>query len=505
MQMNETFLEMRNITKDFPGICALDSVDISVMQGEVRALVGENGAGKSTLIKILSGAYRPDTGGIWLDGIKREFVDPLQALKLGIGAIYQEFNLVPDLNVAENILLGMVPVKWNGIDTLKMHQRAKEVLEKLGVQIDTNLVVGQLSVAQQQIVEIAKALARDLRILIMDEPTAALNNLEIASLFNVIRELTKRGVTVLYISHRLKEVFEIADSVTVLKDGKVIDTKLIDEVNRDELVRMMIGRHLSDYYPPKDTKAEEIVFKVSNLCLGDVLYNVSFDLHKGEILGIAGLEGQGQRDLVQAIVGAIPYTSGEIYRNGQRIRIYSPSSAINEGIGYVPDDRKQDGLVLVRSVIENITLPSLKKRMSNLFFIDGRRERNFVNELIDKLSIKLTDRFQLVRNLSGGNQQKVVVAKWLGNEPEVLVVAEPTRGIDVGSKSEIHFLMRDLCRQGVGILMVSSELPEILGMSDRIMIMSRGRIVSEISGQDASEEAIMAAATKDVSAEEITD
>jgi ribose transport system ATP-binding protein len=337
----------------------------------------------------------------------------------------------------------------------------------------------------------------------MDEPTAALNRTETVNLFNVIRGLSKSGVTILYISHRLKEVFEIADSVTVLKDGKVVDTKLTNDVNRDELVRMMIGRRLVDYYPPKDTATEEIILRVSNLCLRDILFNVNLDLHKGEILGIAGLEGQGQRDLVQAIVGAIPYDTGEISLSGKSIKICSPRDAMKAGIGYVPDDRKQDGLVLVHSANDNITLPSLKKRLSNFFFIDGRRERSFVDQLIDKLSIKLTNRFQLVRNLSGGNQQKIVVAKWLGNEPEVLVVAEPTRGIDVGSKSEIHFLMRELARHGVGILMVSGELPEILGMSDRVLVMSHGRFVAEMSGQGASEEAIMAAATKDTITEEI--
>ena len=501
--MDETFLEMRNITKDFPGVRALDSVTISVKRGEVRALVGENGAGKSTLIKILSGAYQADRGEIWLEGVKREFGDPLQALKLGISTIYQEFNLVPQLTVSENIMLGMVPRKWISIDSQQLHQRSKEVLEKLGVQLDPNSVVGHLTVAQQQIVEIAKALARELRILIMDEPTAALNRIETVNLFNVIRGLSKSGVTILYISHRLKEIYEIADSVTVLKDGKVVDTKLTNEVNRDELVRMMIGRRLVDYYPPKDTATEEILLRVRNLYLRDILFNVNLDLHRGEILGIAGLEGQGQRVLVQAIVGDIPYDTGEMSLNGKSIEICSPRDAMKAGIGYVPDDRKQDGLVLVGSANDNITLPSLKKRLSNFFFIDGRRERHFVDQLINKLSIKLTDRFQLVRNLSGGNQQKIVVAKWLGNEPGVLVVAEPTRGIDVGSKSEIHFLMRDLTRQGVGIIMVSGELPEILGMSDRVLVMSHGRIVAEMSGQSASEEAIMAAATKDTTTEEI--
>jgi ribose transport system ATP-binding protein len=502
--MTEPFLEMRNITKDFPGVRALDSATISIKRGEVRALLGENGAGKSTLIKILSGVYRADHGEIRLEGTKREIGDPLQALRLGIGAIYQEFNLVPQLTVAENIMLGMVPRRWGSIDSIKMHQRAKEVLGRLGVQLDTHLIVGQLTVAQQQIVEIAKALIRELQILIMDEPTASLNRTETVNLFNVIRGLSTSGVSILYISHRLREVFEIADSVTVLKDGIVVDTKSINEVNRDELVRMMIGRHLADYYPIKDTATEEIILRVQNLGLKNELTNINLELHRGEILGIVGLEGQGQRELAQAIAGAIPYDSGDIYLKSRVVRNNTSRDAMNAGIGYVPDDRKQDGLVLVRSANENITLPSLRKRLSYFFLIDAKRERSFVGQLVEKLNIKLTDRFQIVRNLSGGNQQKVVVAKWLGNEPEVLVVAEPTRGIDVGSKSEIHFLMRDLTRQGVGIIMVSSELPEVLGMSDRIIVMAHGKIAAEMSGVDASEESIMAAATKDIAPEDIT-
>ena len=498
------YLEMRSITKDFPGVRALDSVTITVDRAEVRALVGENGAGKSTLIKILSGAYRTDQGEIWLESNKTEIYSPLRALALGISTIYQEFNLVPQLNVAENIMLGQVPAKWGVINTKEVHQKAKEVLQQLGIELNTYQIVGKLTVAQQQIVEIAKALARNLQILIMDEPTAALNQVEIGNLFNVIRALKKRGVTVLYISHRLSEIFEIADSVTVLKDGKLVDTKVIQELSRDDVVRMMIGRQLTDYFPPKDTLGEGTVLRVRNLCLENRLFDINLDVFTGEILGIAGLEGQGQVELVQSIVGVIKRDSGDIFRNGNQVQIEAPLDAMNAGIGYIPDDRKQDGLVLIRSVNENITLPSLRNRQKNLFFIDNKLERGFVNQLIDKLSIKLTSRSQLVKGLSGGNQQKVVLAKWLGIQPQVLVVAEPTRGIDVGSKSEIHHLMRDLARQGVGILMVSSELPEILGMSDRIVVMSRGRLVAEMPGDGASEEAIMAAATKDILTQETT-
>jgi len=500
--MNDPFLEMRDINKVFPGVHALDSVSLAVMRGEIRALVGENGAGKSTLIKILSGAYRADKGEIWLEGKKAEITSPLRALELGIGAIYQEFNLVPHLTVAENIMLGQIPTNWGVINTKEVQSRAKEVLHQLGIELDINQIVAKLTVAQQQIVEIAKALARNLQILIMDEPTAALNTVEIGNLFNAIRMLKRSGVTVLYISHRLAEIFEIADSVTVLKDGKLVETKPIQELNRDEVVRMMIGRQLTDYFPPKDTLGETIVFSVRKLCLESKLFDINIDIHSGEILGVAGLEGQGQSELVQAIIGSIKRDRGDIYRDGELIKIEDPADAMKAGIGFIPDDRKQDGLILIRSVNENITLPSLQKRKTSLLFIDFRREKEFVSQLIEKLAIKLTGRFQLVRSLSGGNQQKVVVAKWLGIQPRVLVMAEPTRGIDVGSKSELHHLMRELARQGVGILMVSSELPEILGMSDRIIVMSRGRIVAEFLSEVATEEMIMAAATKDIVSQE---
>jgi len=499
--MSEHYLLLSNITKDFPGVRALDSVTISVKKGEIRALVGENGAGKSTLIKILSGAYRADSGTISLEGEKKDYADPLQALNLGIGAIYQEFYLIPNLSVAENIMLGQVPKKGIRIDAQEMHSRAEKVLAKLGVTLDTHQKVNELTVAQQQIVEIAKGIARELRILIMDEPASVLNDVEISKLFDVIRLLKKQGVTILYISHRLKEVFEISDSVTVLKDGKVVGTKNINDLTREELVRMMIGRQLDAYYPSKDTINHDYdcVLKIQDLWYSDRLRGISFEIRKGEILGIAGLGGQGQHELVRAIIGSIKRDKGEIYRNNNLIKINSPSDAKAAGIGYIPDDRKQEGLILVRPVNENITLPSVQKRKRGGIFIDFKSENQFVKDLIEKLSIKVVNQAQLVKNLSGGNQQKVVVAKWLGISLEVLIVSEPTRGIDVGSKKEVHYLMRELARNGVGILMVSCELPELLGMSDRILVMSGGKIVAEFPGDKATEEKIMAATTRDVS------
>lgn len=492
--MAEPLVEMHNITKQFPGVRALSDVSISLLPGEVHALVGENGAGKSTLIKILSGVLRPDAGEIIWRGKKIEFSSPLEALACGIGAIYQEFNLVPQLTVAQNIMLGQAPHRWGAILEDEMHRRARVALAQLGFELDTHTPVSELNVAQQQIVEIAKALARELQLLIMDEPTAALNQMEIKRLFDVIRKLKSQGVTVLYISHRLREIFEIADVVTVLKDGKLVDSRPIKEVSEDAVVRMMVGRELANIYPPKNTATATPILKVEGLSLRGVLENISFELHRGEILGIAGLEGQGQRHLVRAIVGAIPHDHGTIYRDGRPVTIDSPADALKAGIAFIPEDRKAEGLILVRSVQENISLPSLWERI-RLLFIDERRERDFVGHLIERLGIKVSRPSQIARNLSGGNQQKVVVAKSLGVRPEVLVMAEPTRGVDVGAKSEVHHIMRDLAAQGVGILMVSSELPEILGMSDWVLVMSQGRIVAEMSGDQATEEAIIAAAT----------
>jgi ribose transport system ATP-binding protein len=498
--MADALLELRNISKSFPGVQALDDVSFSVCPGEVHALLGENGAGKSTLIKIMSGAYPSDKGEIWWKGQRIVYNDPLHALELGIGAIYQEFNLVPQLNVAQNILLGQFPTtRWGSVDNAELHRRASDALKQFDFHLDTRLMVSQLNIAQQQIVEIAKALIRDLRILIMDEPTAALNNVEIAHLFEVIRKLKARGVAIVYISHRLREIFEIADTITVLKDGKLVGTKALPEVTEDSLITMMVGRTLADRYPPKDTVQSEIILKVEHLSLDGALNDVSLQVRKGEILGVAGLEGQGQRDLVRAITGAVRATSGAITVDGERQAIHSPHDAIRSGIAYIPDDRKNEGLVLMRSVRENIALPSLFARLRSLFMVDEPNEQRFVRQLVDRLGIKASSPMQVTRNLSGGNQQKVVVAKWLGTNPKVMVVAEPTRGIDVGSKSEIHHLMRELARQGVGILMVSSELPEILGMSDRIVVMSRGQIVAEMSGAEATEEAIMSAATRGIS------
>lgn len=494
----ESILELRNISKSFPGVRALDHVSFSLQPGEVHALVGENGAGKSTLIMIISGAYRADAGDIFWEGQRISYNSPMQALEFGIGCIYQEFNLIPQLTVAENISLGQIPTnRWKNIDRDEMHRRAKDVLAMLEFDLDTRLPISRLNVAQQQIVEICKALSHNPRVLIMDEPTAALNNMETEHLFQVIKTLRAKGVAIIYISHRLREVFEVADRVTVLKDGQNVETKLVKDVTEDELVRMMVGRKLEDLYPPKNTATSRTVMRADAINLKGSLQDISFELHAGEILGVAGLEGMGQRELVHILAGANPPSSGRIYIEGRLVEIHNPSEALLAGISFIPDDRKKEGLILIRSIRENMALPSLDRRISGIV-IDERQERNFVGNLIESLGIRVSSQSQVARDLSGGNQQKVIVAKCIGTAPKVLVLAEPTRGIDVGSKSEIHHLIRQLAGQGVAVLMVSSELPEILGMSDRILVMAHGQIVAEMPGESATEEAIMFAATSEI-------
>lgn len=493
--MVEPILELTNISKSFPGVRALDKVSFSLLPGEIHALLGENGAGKSTLIKVISGAYNEDSGDIYWMGKKVSIKSPVHALHLGVGCIYQEFNLVPDLTVAENILLGQIPrTRWGSIDSKELHRRAQEALAMFDFHLDTHLTIRELNVAQQQIVEICKALARDLKVLIMDEPTAALNSVETEHLYRVIRQLKDHGVSIIYISHRMREIFDLADRVTVLKDGQLVGTRVVAEVDDETLVRMMVGRVLENLYPEKNTATARTVLRVENLCFEGAICDINFEIRAGEVLGVAGLEGMGQRELSRMISGSIRATSGKIYLEDKELVINHPADAIRAGISYIPDDRKNEGLVLVRSVRENITLPSLDRRMDGIV-INERSEKNFVNQMVDSLAIRVSTPAQMVRNLSGGNQQKVVVAKCIGAQPKVLILAEPTRGIDVGSKSEIHHLIRRLAAQGLAVLMISSELPEILGMSDRILVMAHGKIVAEMPGTNVTEEDIMFAAT----------
>jgi len=493
--MAESFLEFRNIHKSYGGVRALEDVSFAVPAGHVRALLGENGAGKSTLIRILAGTHRADSGSIALDGRERAFATPLEALAAGVVTIYQEFNLVPQLTVAENIFLGWLPTTAGWIDRANIHARAAEILKRIGAAFSPDVRVGDLNVAGQQMVEIAKALSRDVKVLLMDEPTAALNDAEIESLFRIIRQLRADGVSVLYVSHRMAEIFAIADSVTVLKDGRHVGTEPIAGMTTEQLVRMMIGRPLGEFYPPKATAVGPPVLEVRNLRIGKSVQVDRLSLRKGEVLGIAGLEGQGQRELVQAIAGARPFAAESFLVDGAARKIGSVRDALAAGIGFIPDDRKRDGLALIRSSAENLAIGSLGKRLSLGVVVSGAAERTFVGELIAALRVKLSGPEQRAGDLSGGNQQKLVFGKVLGTRPKVLVMAEPTRGVDVGAKREIYEIIRNLTREGVGVILLSGELPEILGMSDRVIVMANGRPVAEMADPDMSEETIMTAAT----------
>ena len=483
-------LEMKGIGKTFPGVKALEGVNLTVRAGQVHALLGENGAGKSTLIKILSGAYIKDEGQILWEGQPVEIKSPQDAQRLGISTIYQEFNLAPHLTVAENIFLGHLPMKGLWVDWAQVRKRAREILDSLGVSLDVDTPTSELAVAEQQLVEIAKALNRQTRILVMDEPSAVLGEKDLEKLFTVVRQLQANGIGIIYISHRLREIFELADQVTVLKDGRYVDTRTVSTVTMDDLVRLMIGRELADVYPKRNVQPGQVLLDVKNIGREGVLRDISFQLRTGEIVGFAGITGSGRTELARIIFGADPYTSGEMWLSGQPYHVTSPADAIRHGVALVTEDRKRQGLLLKLSVTINTTISGLK-RLCRGQIIKLKEELHLVQQYIRQLSIKTPGPNFLVVNMSGGNQQKVVLARWLSIGTRLFILDEPTRGIDVGSKSEIYQIMADLANQGVGILMISSELPEVLGMSDRIMVMREGRIVKELNRAEASEEAIM--------------
>jgi ribose transport system ATP-binding protein len=489
-------LEMRHISKQYPGVKALDDVSFSLEHGEVHALLGENGAGKSTLIKILSGVTMADQGEIYIEGRSVVIDSPQKAMDLGISTIYQEFNLVPYLSAAENIFLGREPqgAVPGFVDFKTLYREAQQLMNRIRARFDVRTPVNQLSVAQQQMVEIAKALGRKTKILVMDEPTATLTEHEIDALFDLIRQLRSEGISVIYVSHRLEEIFEICDRATVLRDGRYVATKKVAELTREEIIRLMVGRELKEAIPKVAVPIGPSVLRVSHLNRKGVLHDISFEVHRGEIVGLAGLVGAGRTETARAIFGADPIDSGTIEIDGKPVRIRSPRDAIRAGIGLVTEDRKQQGLVLGMAVRSNNTLSNLQA-LSAAGFIRLAKERSVAEKYSQELSIKTPTIEQAVKNLSGGNQQKVVLAKWLFAGAKVLILDEPTRGIDVRAKSEIYELMNELASQGVGILMISSELPEILGMSDRILVMHEGRIVGELSREEATQEKIMHLAT----------
>lgn len=487
----EKILEMKNISKAFYGVQALNNVDFSVLRGETHILLGENGAGKSTLVKILSGAYHKDAGEIFFDGEPIEISTPLDAQRKGISIIYQEFNLIPGLSVAENIFLGREPVKGNRLINWRvLNENAKAILDKLHADVSPTALVATLSVAEQQFVEIAKALSFGAKLIIMDEPSATLTPAEIDRLFAVIRDLKRAGVSIIYISHHLDEIFEIGDRVTVLRDGELVATDDIKNVTKDMIIRWMVGRDLTNTYPPRTTTPGEVVLEVQNLSRRGELHDISFHLRRGEILGIAGLVGSGRTELVRALYGADPIDRGEIKLHGRTLAIKTPKESIKNGIGFLPEDRKQEGLVLEQSVKNNVTLANLVKVVKN-GIISGSAEKAAVDEYVRNLGIRTVNQQVLIKNLSGGNQQKVVLAKWLFTDSDILIFDEPTRGIDVGAKYEIYQLMNRLTEQGKSVIMVSSELPEIIGMSDRVLVLHNGRITGEYTRDQFDQELIM--------------
>ncbi len=494
----ENILEMRNINKYFYGVHALNNVNFSVRKGEVHVLIGENGAGKSTLMKIISGAYKKDSGEIWFDGEKFDITNPLDAQNRGISIIYQEFNLIPGLSVAENIFLGREPLKKSGmIDWRVLYKNTNELLERLKADINPGQMVKKLSVAQQQFVEISKALSFGARLIIMDEPSATLTPKELEKLFDVIRDLKSRGVSIIYISHHLDELFEIGDRYTVLRDGEWIATDEIKSADKNQIIKLMVGREITNSYPERSNQPGEVILEVKNLNRQGILKDISLTLRKGEILGIAGLVGSGRTELVRALYGADPVDSGEVILNNQKVSIYSPKDSIKYGIGLLPEDRKQQGLVLEQSVKNNVTLANLEK-IKNRILLNVEKEKEKVGNYIEELGIKTPGQDILALNLSGGNQQKVVLAKWLFTDSDILIFDEPTRGIDVGAKYEIYLLMNELTRQGKSIIMISSELPEIIGISDRVIVIHKGRITGEYDRLELDQERIMKSAAGEV-------
>ncbi|WP_426350433.1 sugar ABC transporter ATP-binding protein [Alloiococcus sp. CFN-8] len=491
----QALLNMKNTSKTFPGVNALDGVDYELRYGEVHAILGENGAGKSTLIKVLGGIYTSDGGEIFIDGKPVEIKNVEDAQKSGISIIHQELVLVPHMTVAENIFLGKEPIKGHLVMKNRMYQAAQKLLDDYHIDVSAHALVRNLTIAQQQMVEIVKAISYNSKILVMDEPTSSISDKEVAFLFDTIRSLTKKGVGIIYISHKMSELEEICDRVTVLRDGKYIGTKVVKETTKDELIKMMVGRELEKYYTRDYLTPGEVVLICENISDGKKVQGASFNLRRGEIIGFAGLVGAGRTELMKCIFGLTPDYSGDIYINGKKIRISSPSIAIKNGIALVPEDRKGEGLYMAQSVRYNSTIEVLSKFIKGIF-VHKKKEENITKEYIDLMRTKTPSQKQLVSKLSGGNQQKVMIGRWLATDPTILILDEPTRGVDVGAKSEIYSIMNRLVKEGVSIIMISSELPEIINMSDRVYAMCQGRVVGCLSHEEATQERIMQLAAK---------
>ena len=496
MNKNNVFIELKNIRKIFPGVVALEDVDFDVRYGEVHALVGENGAGKSTLIKILGGAYQPDGGEIIIEGKTASVSATSMAQQYKIAVIYQEFNLVPDLSVAENIFIGREPkIGKSFVNWKKINSDAAEILKKLDIEINPKKFISDLSVAEKQMIEIAKSLSMDAKLIIMDEPTATLTEREVVKLFSIIGELRKKGVSIIYISHRLDEAFKLSDRITVLRDGRKIKTKNTSETNQNEIVSLMVGKVVKDYFSAKEQKTgEEVVMEVKNYNIADSIYDMNFKLHRGEILGFAGVLGSGIHHLLRSLYGAEQIASGEVYFENKKVNIRKPSDAIKLGIGYVTEDRKGEGLLYDMSVLQNLSIIIIKALTAfKGMFIKQKKELSVFNNMAKELDIKYASVNQRIIYLSGGNQQKVIMGRTLVSDCKVLILLEPTRGIDVGAKAEIHKIMIALAEKGISIIMASSELPELVNLTDRCIVLYKGRLAAEFNRENMDEEKLVAA------------
>ncbi len=495
--MKQPLIELKGVSKVFPGVKALDSIDLEIQSGEIHGLIGENGAGKSTLIKILTGAYKNDAGKIFVEGKETVIQSPKYAMDLGINAIYQELNIMQDLKVVDNIFMGR-EIKTNNkrgmLDIKTMTEKARALLKELGQDIDPKMNIAELGMGHQQMVEIAKSLCIDTKLLIMDEPTSSLSEREVRELMKTIKGLKEKGITVVFISHRLPEIFEICDRVTVMRDGKKIKTLNIEELTEDELIKLMVGRSLEQQFPKIKTEIGEEVLRVENLKREGVFENISFNLRRGEILGMAGLVGAGRTEVVRAIFGADPIDDGKVYIKGREVKIKSPRDAMNNGIAFLTEDRKSQGLILGNTIGFNMSI-SCYEKFKNNGLLNLKEIEKSAEDNIRKLKISPPNPSFLAGQLSGGNQQKVVIGKWLNTDADIFIFDEPTRGIDVGAKVEVYNIMNKLVSQGVAVIMISSELPEVIGMSDRVIVMSEGKLTGEINRKDLSQENIMKAAT----------
>ncbi|MGI6152586.1 MAG: sugar ABC transporter ATP-binding protein, partial [Christensenellaceae bacterium] len=496
----EYVVEMKNIVKKFSGIAVLDDVQFNLKPGEVHALMGENGAGKSTLMKILTGIYSKDEGEVFLEGQKVEFTSPMQSIRSGISMIHQELNPILDLSVAENIFVGREKRKnklgaLSVVDKKSMITEARELMQQLDIHVDPRTIMRSLTVAQFQLIEIVKAISMNAKVVIMDEPTSAIAENEVEILFEQIRRLRDNGVGIIYISHKMDEIFRIADRITVLRDGKYIGCETSETLDKDKLISMMVGRDISDIYPKEKVPIGNVVMEVKDLTQEGKFEDISFELHSGEILGVAGLVGAGRTELVECIFGITKADSGTVFINGQNVHIKHPKDAIKHKIALITEDRKFTGLNLEGSVRDNVSIVSISDFAQN-GIVNRKKELAVVDDYIDKMRIKTFSKDTLVKSLSGGNQQKVVVAKWLVTEPDIIIMDEPTRGIDVGAKRDIYLLMGEMVKQGKAVIMISSEMPEVMGMSDRIMVLSGGQLAGFVGREEFDQETILRLAAK---------